>query len=87
MKKATSSRLVFYNDNSEEKSEPVAEQTAPAEPEEIEAEEPVVVEKTQPKAEKPVEVKKSEPKPAPKKEPKRELSDIDLLLQELDSKK
>ena len=57
MKKATSSRLVFYNDNSEEKSEPVAEQTAPAEPEEIEAEEPVVVEKTQPKAEKPVEVK------------------------------
>lgn len=87
MKKATSSRLVFYNDNSEEKSEPVVEQTAPAEPEEIEAEEPVVVEKTQPKAEKPVEVKKSEPKPAPKKEPKRELSDIDLLLQELDSKK
>lgn len=91
MKKATSSRLVFYNDNSEEKSEPVAEQTAPAEPEEIEAEEPVVVEKTQPKAEKPVEVKKSEPKPvskpAPKKEPEKELSDIDLLLQELDSKK
>ena len=91
MKKATSSRLVFYNDNFEEKSEPVAEQTAPAEPEEIEAEEPVVVEKTQPKAEKPVEVKKSEPKPvskpAPKKEPEKELSDIDLLLQELDSKK
>lgn len=48
-------------------------------------------EKTQPKAEKPVEVKKSEPKPvskpAPKKEPEKELSDIDLLLQELDSKK
>ena len=91
MKKATSSRLVFYNDNSEEKSEPVAEQTAPAEPEESEAEEPVVGEKTQPKAEKPVEVKKSEPKPvskpAPKKEPEKELSDIDLLLQELDSKK
>lgn len=91
MKKATSSRLVFYNDNSEEKSEPVAEQTAPVEPEEIEAEEPVVVEKTQPKAEKPVEVKKPEPKPvskpAPKKEPEKELSDIDLLLQELDSKK
>ena len=91
MKKATSSRLVFYNDNSEEKSEPVAEQTAPAEPEESEAEEPVVGEKTQPKAEKPVEVKKPEPKPvskpAPKKEPEKELSDIDLLLQELDSKK
>lgn len=91
MKKATSSRLVFYNDNSEEKSESVAEQTAPVEPEEIEAEEPVVGEKTQPKAEKPVEVKKPEPKhvskPAPKKEPEKELSDIDLLLQELDSKK
>lgn len=91
MKKATSSRLVFYNDNSEEKSEPVAEQTAPAEIEEIEAEEPVVVEKTQPKAEKPVEVKKPEPKPvskpAPKKEPEKKLSDIDLLLRELDSKK
>ena len=91
MKKATSSRLVFYNDNSEEKSEPVAEQTAPAESEEIEAEEPVVVEKTQPKAEKSVKVKKLEPKPvskpAPKKEPEKELSDIDLLLQELDSKK
>lgn len=91
MKKATSSRFVFYNDNSVEKSEPVAEQTAPAEPEESEAEEPVVVEKTQPKVEKPVEVKKPEPKPvlkpAPKKEPEKELSDIDLLLQELDSKK
>lgn len=91
MKKATSSRLVFYNDNSVEKSGPVAEQTAPAEPEESEAEEPVVVEKTQPKVEKPVEVKKPEPKPvskpAPKKEPEKELSDIDLLLQELDSKK
>ena len=91
MKKATSSRLVFYNDNSVEKSEPVAEQTAPAEPEEIEAEEPVEFKKPEPKVEKTVEVKKPEPKPvskpAPKKEPEKELSDIDLLLQELDSKK
>lgn len=91
MKKATNSRLVFYNDNSEEKSEPVAEQTTPAEPEEIETEEPVEVKKPAPRVEKPVEVKKPEPKviskPAPKKEPKKELSDIDLLLQELDSKK
>ena len=47
--------------------------------------------KPEPKVEKPVEVKKPEPKPvskpAPKKEPEKELSDIDLLLQELDSKK
>ena len=91
MKKATSSRLVFYNDDSEEKSKPVtlkeepdSEQTAPAE-----VEKPAEAEKPKPKAEKPVEVKKPEPaqKPAPKKEPEKKLSDIDLLLQELDSKK
>lgn len=91
MKKATSSRLVFYNDNSEEKSEPVtlkeepdSEQIAPAE-----VEKPAEAEKPEPKAEKPVEVNKPEPvqKPAPKKESEKELSDIDLLLQELDSKK
>lgn len=91
MKKATSSRLVFYNDNSKNKSEPVAEQTAPAEPEKVETEEPVEVKKPEPKVEKFFEVKKPEPKPvskpAPKKEPEKELSDIDLLLQELDSKK
>ena len=91
MKKATSSRLVFYNDNSEEKSEPAtlkeepeSEQTAPAE-----VEKPAEAEKPEPKAEKPVEVKKPEPaqKPAPKKEPEKKLSDIDMLLRELDSKK
>lgn len=91
MKKATSSRLVFYNDDSEEKSEPVAEQTAPAETENIEAEEPAQVNQVEPKAEEPAQVKKPEPeaaqKPAPKKEPEKKLSDIDLLLQELDSKK
>lgn len=91
MKKATSSRLVFYNDDSEEKSEPVAEQTAPAETENIEAEEPAQVKQVEPKAEEPAQVKKPEPeaaqKSAPKKEPEKKLSDIDLLLQELDSKK
>lgn len=100
MKKATSSRLVFYNDDSEKKSEPieekeesVASQTTPTEPEE-----PVEVRKPEPK---PAEVRKPQPKPAevrkpqqkpvskpaPKKEPEKKLSDIDLLLQELDSKK
>lgn len=103
MKNATSSRLVFYNDNSEEKSEHVVEQTTTPEPEKIEeepvevempelkAEKTVEVEMPEPKVEKPVEVKKPEPKPvskpAPKKEPEKKLSDIDLLLQELDSKK
>lgn len=91
MKKATSSRLVFYNDNSEEKSEPVAEQKAPAETENNEFEEPAQVKQAEPKAEKPAQVKMPEPepaqKPAPKKEPEKNLSDIDLLLQELDSKK
>lgn len=103
MKKASSSRLVFYNDNSEEKPEHVVEQTTTPEPEKIEeepvevempelkAEKTVEVEMPEPKVEKPVEVKKPEPKPvskpAPKKEPEKELSDIDLLLQELDSKK
>ncbi|MGN0491092.1 hypothetical protein [Ruminococcus sp.] len=91
MKKATSSRLVFYNDDSEEKSEPVAEPTTPAETENIEAEEPAQVKQVEPKAEEPAQVKKPKPeaaqKPAPKKEPEKKLSDIDLLLQELDSKK
>ncbi len=91
MKKATSSRLVFYNDNSEEKSELVAEQKAPAETENNEFEEPAQVIQAEPKAEKPAQVKMPEPEPAqnpaPKKEPEKKLSDIDLLLQELDSKK
>lgn len=87
MKKATSSRLVFYNDNSEEKTEPVAEQKAPAETENNEFEEPAQVKQAEPKAEKPARVIKPEPKPVPKKEPEKNLSDIDLLLQELDSKK
>lgn len=91
MKKATSSRLVFYNDNSEEKSEPVAEQKAPAETENNEFEEPAQVKQAEPKSEKPAQVKMPEPEPAqktaPKKEPEKKLSDIDLLLQELDSKK
>ena len=87
MKKATSSRLVFYNDNSEEKSKVVAEQTAPAETENVEVEEPAQVKQSEPKAEKPARVIKPEPKPVPKKEPEKKLSDIDLLLQELDSKK
>lgn len=87
MKKATSSRLVFYNDDSEEKSKVVAEQTAPAETENVEVEEPVEVKQYEPKAEKPARVIKPEPKPVPKKEPEKKLSDIDLLLQELDSKK
>ncbi len=75
MKKATSSRLVFYNDDSEEKSEPVAEQTAPAETENIEAEEPAQVKQVEPKAEEPAQVKKPEPeaaqKPGTRKEAKR----------------
>lgn len=91
MKKATSSRLVFYNDNSEEKTEPVAEQKAPTETENNEFEEPAQVKQAEPKAEKPAQVEMPEPeptqKPAPKKEPEKKLSDIDLLLQELDSKK
>lgn len=91
MKKATSSRLVFYNDNSEEKSEPVAEQKTPAETENNKFEEPAQVKQAELKAEKPAQVKMPEPepaqKPAPKKEPEKKLSDIDLLLQELDSKK
>lgn len=87
MKKATSSRLVFYNDDSEEKSKVVAEQTAPDKTENVEVEEPVEVKQSEPKAEKPARVIKPEPKPVPKKEPEKNLSDIDLLLQELDSKK
>lgn len=91
MKKATSSRLVFYNDDSEEKSEPVAEQKAPAETENNEFEEPAQVKQAELKAEKPAQVKMPEhepaQKPAPKKKPEKKLSDIDLLLQELDSKK
>lgn len=102
-KKAKSSRAVLHNDNTEEESEPVVEQTTTPEPEEIEEEPAEVempelktektaeVEMPEPKVEKPVEVKKPEPKPvskpAPKKEPEKQLSDIDLLLQELDSKK
>ncbi|MGN1433912.1 MAG: hypothetical protein ACI4XI_09450 [Ruminococcus sp.] len=89
MKKATSSRLVFYNNDSEIKSESVSETEEPAS-EQTDAdvtENPVEQEKPEPKADKPVEVKMPQPKPAPKKEPEKKLSDIDLLLQELDSKK
>lgn len=83
MKKATSSRLVFYNDNTEENSEPTAEkeETVVSQPAPVEVEKTVEAEKPEPKAEKPVS------NPAPKKEPEKKLSDIDLLLQELDSKK
>lgn len=91
MKKATSSRLVFYNDDSEKKPESVSETEEPVS-EQTDAdvtEIPVEAEKTEPKAEKPVEVNKPEPaeKSAPKEESEKKLSDIDLLLQELDSKK
>ena len=91
MKKATSSRLVFYNDDSEKKPESVSETEEPVS-ERTDAdvtEIPVEAEKTEPKAEKPVEVNKPEPaeKSAPKEESEKKLSDIDLLLQELDIKK
>ena len=78
MKKATSSRLVFYNDDSEKNSESVSETEVTA----SEQTAPYVTEN-------PVEVKKPESvaKSASKKEPEKKLSDIDLLLQELDSKK
>lgn len=76
MKKASSSRFVFYDNDSEEnsesiseKEETVAEQTDTAEPE------------------KPVEINNAVSKPVTEKKSEKKLSDIDLLLHELDSKK
>ncbi len=89
MKKATSSRLVFYNNESEEdsKADDIKE-----EPDELNT--------ASSKTETPVETKvsvnnetaeakkeKSVATPIESKTPEKELSDIDLLLQELDSKK
>lgn len=89
MKKATSSRLVFYNNDSEEdskaddiKEEPDELNTASSKTETpVETEVSVNNETAEAKKEKSVVT------PIESKTPEKELSDIDLLLQELDSKK
>lgn len=89
MKKATSSRLVFYNNDSEEdskaddiKEEPDELNTAFSKTEtSVKTEVSVNNETAEAKKEKSVVT------PIESKTPEKELSDIDLLLQELDSKK
>lgn len=89
MKKATSSRLVFYNNESEEdskaddiKEEPDELNTAFSKTEtSVKTEVSVNNETAEAKKEKSVVT------PIESKTPEKELSDIDLLLQELDSKK
>lgn len=89
MKKATSSRLVFYNNESEEdskaddiKEEPDELNTAFSKTEtSVKTEVSVNNETAEAKKEKSVAT------PIESKTPEKELSDIDLLLQELDSKK
>lgn len=89
MKKATSSRLVFYNNDSEEasKADDIKE-----EPDELntafsKTETPVKTEVSVNNETAEAKKEKSVATPIESKTPEKELSDIDLLLQELDSKK
>lgn len=89
MKKATSSRLVFYNNDSEEASkaddikEELDELNSAFSKTETSVETKVSVNNETAEAKK----EKSVATPIESKTPEKELSDIDLLLQELDSKK
>lgn len=89
MKKATSSRLVFYNNESEEdsKADDIKEELDELNTAFSKTETPVKTEVSVNNETAEAKKEKSVATPIESKTPEKELSDIDLLLQELDNKK
>lgn len=89
MKKATSSRLVFYNNDSEEasKADDIKEELDELNTASSKTETPVETKVSVNNETAEAKKEKSVATPIESKTPEKELSDIDLLLQELDSKK